>query len=230
MSDNLNLYEKFRSVPDNAQREIKGGRLNGKTDINPMWRIKTLTEQFGPCGTGWWYEITDKHLERTELGEVAAFVDIALYYVVDGQVSKPVYGTGGSSFIAKENKGLYVSDECYKMALTDAISVACKALGVGADVYWNKGATKYTAHDTEPQENDSTEPEQPSEFAKAEADKMRGIIINLAKAAGRDEPKARMFAEELVEKATGVFVKFDDMDIGTLTKVKVELAKKIAGK
>jgi len=73
--------------------------------------------------------------------------------------------------------------------------------------------------------------EQPdSEFAKAEADKMRGIIINLAKAAGRDEPKARMFAEELVEKATGVFVKFDDMDIGTLTKVKVELAKKIAGK
>lgn len=230
MSDNLNLYEKFRSVPDNAQREIKGGRLNGKTDINPMWRIKTLTEQFGPCGTGWWYEITDKHLERTEIGEVAAFVDIVLYYVVDGQVSKPVYGTGGSSFIAKESKGLYVSDECYKMALTDAISVACKALGVGADVYWNKDATKYTARDADPQENDNAGPEKPSEFAKAEADKMRGIIINLAKAAGRDEPKARMFAEELVEKATGAFVKFDDMDVGTLTKVKVELAKKIAGK
>lgn len=73
--------------------------------------------------------------------------------------------------------------------------------------------------------------EQPSaEYAKAEADKMRGIIISLAKSAGRDEPKVRMFAEELVEKAMGVFVKFDDMDIGTLAKVKVELAKKIAGK
>ena len=40
----------------------------------------------------------------------------------------------------------------------------------------------------------------------------------------------KQHAEKLVEKATGVFVKFDDMDIGTLTKVKVELAKKIAGK
>lgn len=29
------------------------------------------------------------------------------------------------------------------MALTDAISVACKALGIGADVYWDKDSTKY---------------------------------------------------------------------------------------
>ena len=45
--------------------------------------------------------------------------------------------------VASESKGLYVNDECYKMALTDAISVACKALGMGADVYWNKDTTKY---------------------------------------------------------------------------------------
>lgn len=232
MSDNLNLYEKFRSVPDNAQREIKGGRLNGKTDINPMWRIKTLTEQFGPCGTGWWYEITDKHLERTELGEVAAFVDIALYYVVDGQTSKPVYGTGGSSFIAKEKSGLYVSDECYKMALTDAISVACKALGVGADIYWEKDATKYTGSKKDSAENEPKKdgPEQPSEYVDAEAAKLRKLIIDLGKNAGRDESKVRMFAEELVERATKKFVKFDDMDVGILTKVKIELANKIAGK
>ena len=29
----------------------------------------------------------------------------------------------------------HLNDEAYKMALTDAISVACKQLGVGADVY-----------------------------------------------------------------------------------------------
>ena len=46
-------------------------------------------------------------------------------------------------FVAKENKGIHVSDECYKMAITDAISVACKQLGVGADVYWEKDRTKY---------------------------------------------------------------------------------------
>ena len=144
MPDNLALYNIFRSVPAEAKKEIKGGRLNGKTDINPMWRIKALTEQFGPCGVGWWYEIKDKHLERAESGETAAFVDINLYYVHNGTQSMPVPGTGGSSFIAREKNGLYVSDECYKMALTDAISVACKAIGIGADVYWEKGRTKYT--------------------------------------------------------------------------------------
>lgn len=149
--ENLKLYERLRAVPAEAKKVITGGRLNGKTDINPMWRIKALTEAFGPCGIGWWYEITDKHMERTELGEVSAFVDIALYYAIDGQVSKPVYGTGGSAFIAKEKNGLYVSDECYKMALTDAISVACKALGVGADVYWDKDKTKYSEREDRPQ-------------------------------------------------------------------------------
>jgi molecular chaperone DnaK (HSP70) len=46
-------------------------------------------------------------------------------------------------FVAKEKDGPYVNDECFKMALTDAISVACKALGVGADVYWQEDRTKY---------------------------------------------------------------------------------------
>ena len=45
--------------------------------------------------------------------------------------------------MAKEKNGPYTSDECFKMALTDAISVACKALGFGADVYWEADRSKY---------------------------------------------------------------------------------------
>ena len=57
-------------------------------------------------------------------------------------------------FVENQKSGEYVSDECYKMATTDAISVACKQLGIGADVYWDADKTKYTdpAH---PTENDS---------------------------------------------------------------------------
>ena len=36
------------------------------------------------------------------------------------------------------------------MALTDAISVACKALGMGADVYWEKDNTKYNQPNGQP--------------------------------------------------------------------------------
>lgn len=142
--ENLEIYEAVRTVPQNAQKIIGAGRLKGMTDINPMWRIKTLTEQFGPCGFGWKYIITDKHMEAGAGGEMAAFVDIDLYIKVNGEWSDPIPGTGGSSFVASERTGLHTSDECYKMALTDAISVACKCLGMGADIYWDKDKTKYT--------------------------------------------------------------------------------------
>ena len=144
---NLKLYNAVRSVPENAKKRITGGRLSGMTDINPMWRIKTLTEQFGICGIGWKYVITDKRLEQGANGEIAAFVDVDLYIKIDGEWSEPIPGTGGSMFVAKERNGMYTSDECFKMALTDALSVACKALGFAADVYFEKDRTKYDTQD-----------------------------------------------------------------------------------
>lgn len=140
--DNLILWEALESVPENAQKTIKGGRLNGFTDINPMWRMKKLTEEFGPVGIGWYYKVTNKWIEHSG-NEAAAFVDIELYYKHEGEWSMPIPGTGGSSFVANQASGLYMSDECYKMALTDAISVACKALGVGSNIYWNTSDSKY---------------------------------------------------------------------------------------
>lgn len=147
--ENLKIYEKGRSVPKEAQKEIKGGRLSGKTDINPMWRIKTLTEQFGPVGFGWRYEILEERLEPAANGEIAAFVKINLYVCIGEKWSAAIPGTGGNMFVSKESGGLHTSDECFKMALTDALSVACKALGIGADVYWNADSTKYTDAKTE---------------------------------------------------------------------------------
>ena len=147
MMENLKLYELARHVPDEAKKPISAGRLKGMTDINPMYRIKRLTEMFGPCGIGWWYEITNKQIVDDEMThQRAAFVDILLYYVDPdtGNTSAGIPGTGGASFVAQERNGAYMSDECYKMALTDALSVACKALGIAADVYWDKDRTKYT--------------------------------------------------------------------------------------
>lgn len=147
--ENLTIYNAVRTVPQEAKKAIAAGRLKGKTDINPMWRIKALTENFGPVGFGWYYEVTEKWLEPGANDEIAAFVCIKLYVKVGEEWSRPIEGVGGSAFIANERTGLYTSDECYKMALTDAISVACKALGIGADVYWEADATKY--NNTPPQ-------------------------------------------------------------------------------
>jgi hypothetical protein len=141
--EKMELYNKFRAVPEDAKKKISGGRLNGMTDINPMWRIKMLTDAFGACGFGWWYEITSQRIEDGSDNQKAAFVDIKLYVKQNEIVSQPIYGIGGSSFVTKETAKHYTSDECFKMALTDAIGNACKCLGIGADVYFEKDRTKY---------------------------------------------------------------------------------------
>lgn len=135
---NLDLYNKLKVVPAEAIKPIQNGRLKGKSDINPMWRIKTMTEHFGVCGIGWKYVIT-KQWTETFGTETKAYCNIDLFVKVDGQWSDAIQGTGGSSEVTMERNGSYVSDECYKMALTDALSVAMKALGVGADIYFEKG-------------------------------------------------------------------------------------------
>lgn len=143
--DNMTLYNQAKPVPKEAVKTIEAGRLKGFSDINPMWRIKRLTEMFGPCGIGWWYVIKDQRLEAASEKEIRAFVDIELTYVYNGHISQPIPGVGGSSFVTQERSGAYTSDECFKMALTDAISVAAKAIGVGADIYFEKDRDKYTA-------------------------------------------------------------------------------------
>ena len=135
---NLDLYNKLKVVPSEAIKPIQNGRLKGKSDINPMWRIRTMTEHFGVCGVGWKYVIT-KQWTETYGTETKAYCNIDLFVKVDGQWSDAIQGTGGSSEVTMERNGSYVSDECYKMALTDALSVAMKALGVGADIYFEKG-------------------------------------------------------------------------------------------
>lgn len=144
------LWQQLENTPKEAQKEINAGRLKGFTDINPMWRLKRLTEVFGPCGIGWKYQIVNAYTIPGANDEVAAFVDILLYYKQDGEWSEGVPGLGGSMFVAKEKNGMHTSDECFKMALSDAIGTACKALGMSADIYFSKDRSKYTtAQDTQ---------------------------------------------------------------------------------
>lgn len=146
--DNMSIYEGHRKPPSDAVKPIQAGRLKGMSDINPMWRIKALTEEFGPCGIGWYYTVDKQWLEPCG-NETVAFVNISLYVKVDGEWSKPIFGNGGSKIIAQERNGAFVSDEAFKMSLTDAIGVACKQLGIAADIYWDKDRTKYTVEQEE---------------------------------------------------------------------------------
>lgn len=133
--ENLELYDKLKSVPDSALKTIGAGRLKGKSDINPQWRYNKLTEVFGPCGFGWKFTIDKQWTEKYDNGEIACFVNVSLFVKHQGEWSDAIPGNGGSMFVANESKGPYVSDECFKMATTDAIGTAAKMIGLASDVY-----------------------------------------------------------------------------------------------
>lgn len=88
-------------------------------------------------------------LEKGTENEVKAMCECNLYVKIGDEWSAPIPGLGGSSFVTNERSGAYTSDECFKMALTDAIGTACKALGMSADIYYSqdKDRTKYTNND-----------------------------------------------------------------------------------
>ena len=150
--DNLSLYRKYCEVPKEALKAFDNGKFKG-TDINTMWRIKSLTEEFGVCGIGWYPEIVRTWTENGANGEVLCFAEIKLFIKVNGEWSKGISATGGSTLVQYVKSGQYhkSNDEGFKMAITDALGVACKLLGFGANTYWEHGRSKYTEYDTEEQ-------------------------------------------------------------------------------
>lgn len=138
MKGNMDVWYKVKRPPEDALKLIRGGRLKGMTDISPQWRYKVLTETFGVCGIGWKYEIKRLWTEKGSSDQIMAFAEVLLFICVDGKWSDPIPGIGGSPYVLKESSGLHTSDESYKMAVTDALSVSTKMLGVAADIYAGK--------------------------------------------------------------------------------------------
>lgn len=147
MPDNLRVWNQFCKTPKEATKEFKKGGWHG-TDINPAYRLRCLTELFGPQGTGWGWTIHERWREtwpsRVKVGErwedyeaACAFVSLSLWYVdADGERRECSPQIGGTECDL-------APDEVWKMSITDAIGKCCLALGIAADVYMGQFDGKY---------------------------------------------------------------------------------------
>ena len=138
---NLRIWTATEEVPLEFLKEIRGGRLAGMTDISPMWRLWKLTQMYGPYGEGWWIDNLDWRV--VEAGpEVSIQVSLKVY---TRDAPNGLLGVGGSRILQKESAGLHHNDEALKMAVTDAIGVACKFLGFASAIYEGRfDGSKYT--------------------------------------------------------------------------------------
>lgn len=149
-----------------------------------------MTEVYGPCGIGWKYEIIRLWKEQGDK-EVFAFSEIKLYIKDGVNWSDPIPGIGGHLLVIDEKDGLYNNDEAYKMATTDALSVAMKMLGVGAEVYlgnWDGSKyTVHTVHNEQPAAQSLVSPSAPATQSNTPSNgKFNSILIDVKKSEWTD--------------------------------------------
>lgn len=159
MEKAIEIYNSLSRPPVDALRPIQAGKLKGKTDINPQWRYKAMTEAFGLVGIGWKYEVQKLWTEDGAGGEKLAFAQVAVYIKDGDKWSEPIVGIGGSRLVMIEKGSAVSNDEGYKMAVTDAFSTALKMLGVAADIYAGRwDGSKYRDETSAPENQPKSAP------------------------------------------------------------------------
>ncbi len=132
MTDNLRIWSALEKTdPKHTKSFTRAGGFKG-TAMRPIWMTRRLTEQFGPCGTGWGMTKPEFQVVPAT-DETLVFCTIGLWYE---NVDNMVYGVGGDKVVTKRQSGqVFNNDEAFKSAYTDALSNAMKQIGVGADIH-----------------------------------------------------------------------------------------------
>lgn len=135
MTDNLALWNTLGKTDPAHTKPFKRAGGFGGTAIKPIYTEQKMTEEFGPCGTGWGFSEPRFETVPASDGQIAVYCWLSLWYVLDGKRSEPVFGVGGDMVVVKQSSGLRTDDEAFKKAFTDAIGNAMKHVGMSADVH-----------------------------------------------------------------------------------------------
>jgi hypothetical protein len=122
------------SKTDPAQTKgfSRAGGFKG-TAVKPMWVIKRLTEQFGPCGVGWGIGRPQFEVVHGGPGEALVYCTVSCWH---GNPDNELYGVGGDRVATMRKSGEpFFDDEAFKKAFTDAVNNAFKFIGVAADIH-----------------------------------------------------------------------------------------------
>lgn len=129
---NTDLWDRLgKTDPSHTKPFQRSGGFKG-TSIKPIYSYRRMTEEFGPCGTGWGINEPTFQVVTGSEGEMLVYCTASIWYGAKNQV---VFGVGGDKAVVKQTSGLRGDDEAFKKAFTDGITNALKMIGVGADVH-----------------------------------------------------------------------------------------------
>lgn len=131
-----------KTDPAHTKTFKRAGGFSG-TAIKPMFSYRRMTEEFGPCGTGWGVGEPSFQVVSGENKEVLVYCTASIWYKDANGNPSYVHGVGGDKVVTyikaneqyKRPERWENDDEAFKKAFTDAVTNALKLIGVGADVH-----------------------------------------------------------------------------------------------
>jgi len=145
MSNNKALWQRAFTTDPKAVKAITGKQYSGNSP-KPYWIVERLTDEFGPCGIGWGFQIINEHFERFSETDSLHVASVRFWYVLDGQRGE-LEQIGQTKASYTTNAGKFMLDEdAPKKSVTDALVKCASYLGFAGDIFsgrWDD--SKYVA-------------------------------------------------------------------------------------
>jgi hypothetical protein len=162
------LWQRVCMTDPRAVKPITGKQYSGNSP-KPYWIVERLTDEFGPCGIGWGFQIINERFERFSDTDTLHIAAVRFWYVLDGQRGE-LEQIGQTKASYTTSKGSFMLDEdAPKKSVTDALVKCASYLGFAGDIFsgrWDD--SKYVAEaGKEWRRREGEQTEQPKEVVKA---------------------------------------------------------------
>lgn len=134
MSNNKALWKRAFMTDPRAVKPITGKQYKGNSP-KPYWIVERLTDEFGPCGIGWGFNIVSERFERFSETESLHVAVVRLWYELDGKRGEfEQVGQTRSSYVTAGGK-FTVDEDAPKKSVTDALVKCASYLGFAGDIF-----------------------------------------------------------------------------------------------
>lgn len=140
---NTDLWDRVCKTDPNHVKPITGKQYSGNSP-KPYYIVRRLTEEFGPCGTGWGFDIISERMERMSDTDILHIAQIEFWYGSEGAKFQQM-GQTKAAYMTSSGK-LLVDEDAPKKSVTDALVKCASYLGFAGDIFsgrWDD--SKYVA-------------------------------------------------------------------------------------
>jgi len=134
MSDNKALWRRVFTTDPKAVKPITGKQYSGNSP-KPYWIVERLTDEFGPCGIGWGFDIVSERMEHLPEENVLHIAVVRFWYEMGGKRGA-LEQIGQTKAAYRTSKGtMLVDEDAPKKSVTDALVKCASYLGFAGDIF-----------------------------------------------------------------------------------------------